>query len=219
MVLQLIERLGPVLPVCCEIGARDGLDLSNTAALWRDEGWRAVLCEADPKHATALLTNVQDHHCDVLITPATPSNINDIVPKDCSVLSIDIDGDEYWLLDALEVWPSVVIVEYNPTIPFWVHVVGEPGQAYGASVIALITLARSKDSFLVGATPCNLIFTKEEHLARSFDTDLETVIGRRDLTYLTTDYNGHPLPIGPLCFGLATPDHDHPYPTVVRHDS
>lgn len=207
MVLELLGQMDPEIPrVCAEIGASDGLELSNTAALWRERDWRAVLCEPKPEHAAPLADATRGYDCSLILEPATTANINAIVPKDCSVLSVDVDGDDYYLLDALRVWPRIIIVEYNPTIPYWLDIVGEPGGIYGASVYALIRLARARGHHLVGATPCNLIFVSDARIASSYETDLALLVGTKDLTYLTTDYHGHMRPVGPLCFGLVSDD-------------
>lgn len=210
MVLELLDQLSSPAKVCCEIGANDGLELSNTAALWRDRGWHAVLCEANANPAygethalDALRENTTGYDTLVVDVAATPANINDIVPSGCTVLSIDIDGDDYYLMEALHEAPGVLVIEYNPTVPYWVDVVGEPGSIYGASPAALIRVALTKGLHLAGATGCNLVFTSSEEVAERYDTDLERIIGRADLTYATTDYKGHMRPIGPLCFGLV----------------
>lgn len=211
MILELLALVPDAPKVCCEIGAGDGLHISNTAALWRDHGWLAVLCEADTDHTNALLRNTEGFKVETIVGfgGATPENVNGIVPPNCSVLSIDIDGDDYYLLEALTIQPKILCVEYNPTIPHWIDVVGERGACYGASVAAFVRLCRSKGLVLAGATHCNLIFTFFDH---PYETDPEIIVGRDSLCYLSTDYNGHPYPIGPLSFGLASPGHDHTYP-------
>lgn len=48
------------------------------------------------------------------------------LPEDLEVLSIDVDGGDYWLWESLEGsrWsPKIVVVEFNPTIPNRVHFV------------------------------------------------------------------------------------------------
>lgn len=208
-ILELLTYIPDAPKVCCEIGAGDGLHISNTAVLWRDHGWHGVLCEANPDYTQVLRQSVGGFDCALWLEAATPTNINRIVPPDCSVLSIDVDGDDYYLLEALTIQPKILCVEYNPTIPHWIDVVGERGACYGASVTAFVRLCQSKGLILAGATHCNLIFTSFAH---PYETDPEIIIGRDSLCYLSTDYNGHPYPIGPLSFGLASPGHDHTYP-------
>lgn len=186
--------------VCCEIGAGDGLHISNTALFWQD-GWRAVLCEADERHRPSLIQNTRGHDVEVVMQEATPHNVNGIVPEDCSVLSIDIDGDDYYLWEALDRRPDIVCIEFNPTIPYWMDIVGERGARYGASVAALLRLAHDKGYFLVAATHCNLIFSTNP--SDAIEPDLESLIGRESLTYLTTNYDGKAFPIGPLPFGFT----------------
>lgn len=185
--------------VCCEIGANDGLNLSNTAFLWKD-GWRAVLCEANEGFRWDLERNTKGYDVQIVLQPATPQNVNDIVPEDCSVLSIDVDGDDFQLWEALRQRPDIVVIEFNPTIPYWMDVVGDLGSRYGCSPGALLRLAHDKGYFLVAATHCNLIFSTNP--SDAVEPDLEKLIGRESLTYLTTNYDGKPFPIGPLPFGF-----------------
>jgi hypothetical protein len=41
------------------------------------------------------------------------------VPKELGILSIDIDGNDYWVWRALDAYrPAVVVIEYNSALPF-----------------------------------------------------------------------------------------------------
>lgn len=43
----------------------------------------------------------------------TVENANDLISSELDLLSIDIDGNEYWIWKSLIVSPRVVIIEYN----------------------------------------------------------------------------------------------------------
>jgi hypothetical protein len=44
--------------------------------------------------------------------------MNTPLPEDFDLLSIDVDGNDYWLWEGLRSYaPKVVIIEFNPTIP------------------------------------------------------------------------------------------------------
>ena len=79
------------------------------------------------------------------------------------VLSVDIDGNDYWVLDALEaVRPRIVVVEYNAsfgpersvTIPytraFYGYRAHSSGYYHGASLTALARLGERKGYVLAG---------------------------------------------------------------------
>lgn len=90
---------------CIEFGAGDGKHLSNTANL-ENKGWERVLFDVDPK--SEFIT-----HCNI-----TAENINDVfnetnIPYGIDYLSIDIDGNDLWVWEALKKMPKVVSIEYN----------------------------------------------------------------------------------------------------------
>ena len=79
-------------------------------------------------------------------------------------MSIDIDGNDYHILDNLICQPRVICVEYNPTIPFWIDCYQEEEHyQFGASLKALNRLAIGKGYFLVSVTDTNLFFVKNEY--------------------------------------------------------
>ena len=105
----------------------------------------------------------------------TPSNIDSIIKsygfhKDCNLLSIDIDGNDYWVLKNIDVSSiDIVVAEYNPifgsnlslTVPqddyFDRHKLNKI--FYGASISAMIELMESKKFMFIGANrACNNAF-------------------------------------------------------------
>ena len=94
-------------------------------------GWRGVLIEADPSRCEALR---RLHHplgntalCRaVSVAPGSPDSLAAILaaeapglPADVDLVSIDIDGADYWvLLDLLDNFrPKVICCEFNPSMP------------------------------------------------------------------------------------------------------
>src|SRR5262249_44105461 len=141
---------------CVEFGAWDGLHLSNCANLIRSHGYRAVLIEADPVKAIKLSATYNGFpnvttlnkfvgcrrldNLDVLLSPTG-------IPRDFDLLSIDIDGNDYHVWDAVTTYePKIVCVEFNPTIPVdldWVQK-QDPKAMQGASLKALVRLGGQK---------------------------------------------------------------------------
>jgi hypothetical protein len=84
------------------------------------------------------------------------------VPADVNLLSIDIDGNDYHVRDAIRrLRPKLVVIEFNPTIANAVRIVQERrrlGVTHGVSAASLIDLGRAKGYELIVAIPCNLIF-------------------------------------------------------------
>src|SRR5687768_9641730 len=60
---EILKRLQIERGVCVEFGAWDGIHHANTARLWKDLGWRAVLIEADGERVKTLQENTKGHDC------------------------------------------------------------------------------------------------------------------------------------------------------------
>src|SRR5579872_6452893 len=60
---KIFEIIGVESRVCVEFGAADGFNCSNTANLFVNKGWKAVMIEADPLLASSLKMNVAPYDC------------------------------------------------------------------------------------------------------------------------------------------------------------
>lgn len=107
-----------------DIGAGDGMRWSNTYALFL-KGWRGLGVEFDTwkfvKLARAYKYFPEVYACR---NRAMPENIGSIlrsydIGKNFSVLSLDIDGNDYWVLRAIlsEFRPQLIVTEINEKIP------------------------------------------------------------------------------------------------------
>ena len=105
----------------------------------------------------------------------TPSNISSVInsygfKNDCNLLSIDIDGNDFWVLKNIELsHVDIVVAEYNPlfgsnlslTVPQDDNFDRNRFKKifYGASLTAIIELMQSKGFMFVGAnSACNNAF-------------------------------------------------------------
>jgi hypothetical protein len=99
--------------------------------------------------------------------------------REVDILSIDVDGVDYWLWEATKsIVPRLVIVEYNSsfgpedsvTVPyepsFDRNTKGARGHYHGASITALTSLARRKGYALIGAdrSGSNAFFVRRDLL-------------------------------------------------------
>ena len=160
---------------CVEFGAWDGVFLSNTCRLIREDGFRAVLIEGDPKRVSELESNFPGDEVTKLcafvgLTGATTLDSilkKTAIPHDFDVLSVDIDGCDYHVWESLDQYrPKVVIIEYNPTMPNSVEYV-QPADLsvfHGSSPKSLCNLACTKGYGLVAVTSTNLFFVADEHV-------------------------------------------------------
>ena len=93
----------------------------------------------------------------------TPDNVEELfvqagVPPEPDVLSIDVDGQDYWIWEAIEACrPRVVVIEYNAVLPPGRQLVQPLGfvdrwdgtDYFGASLDAVCALAERKRYRLV----------------------------------------------------------------------
>lgn len=171
--LTTLKELGTDLSFrCCEFGAWDGKHLSNTMNLILNDKFQGVLIEADPLKFVDLLSNTADLRVIALneFVKSEGNTLEEIfrrnsIPSDLDLLSIDIDGSDYQILESLnELRPKIIVIEYNPSIPLDFIYINPDGLSRGSSALALVNLAKTKGYFLVHRTSVNLILIKEEFL-------------------------------------------------------
>lgn len=204
MIAKIFEIIGTKSKVAIEFGAWDGIYLSNTANLWtNDSSWKAILIEGDKdKYEMLSLTTVFFSNCyamcewvgihndDCLEVLLKKHNIN----TEIDLLSIDIDGNDYYILESLNnLRPRVIIIEYNSTIPVHYDIYGpySKDNQIGASVNALVRIAKKKGYKLVGLSALNAFFVIEEECYK-FD-HLETqlhMINIHDYIVCIVTYDG-----------------------------
>ncbi len=119
-ILRIAERSRTVV----DIGAGDGVRRSNSYGLML-RGWKTLGVEFDSRKL-ARLANVYKYHdyAHACHFKVTSSNVSDLlnaysIEKNFGVLSLDIDGCDYWVLDSLlsNFRPDLVVTEYNEKIP------------------------------------------------------------------------------------------------------
>jgi hypothetical protein len=135
--------------VYVEFGARDGKELSNTANLRYYHGWGGLLMDSEPLSEEVKKETI------------TKNNINAVLSKyrikEADCLSIDIDGNDFWVWQAMYLTPRVVTIEYNSkfrndesyAIEYNADHKWEGDDYYGASLLALKKLGEKKGYTLV----------------------------------------------------------------------
>jgi hypothetical protein len=175
---RLFEHVGVAHRYFVEFGAWDGMHWSNTANLRLHHGWDGLLMEGSDRADGRL---VQRERVDA-------ENVETLferygVPREFDLLSIDIDGNDYWVWKAIQRYvPRVVIVEYNvffrretaKTIAYdashgWDK--ERYGRYHGASLAALHKLGREKGYSLAYTEPAcpNAIFVRDELLPEGLE--------------------------------------------------
>jgi len=156
-----------------EIGASDGLFMSNSRALIED-GWSAVLIESDAEkfeRLQALYADVDRVHCIHMACVDLDTALEDTpIPQDFDLAIIDVDGQDYHLWNRmLKYSPRVVMCEFDAhAAEGFIPAIGGSG---GAGRNALIDLAFGKLYRPIAETEVNLISVRQE-IAERLKTDV-----------------------------------------------
>ena len=175
----VLKRIFEILPAsnkwCVEFGAWDGKYLSNCYNLLANSGWKGVMIEANKTKFQELKKNYEGNTNVHLINRFVSFDGDNIldnilsttpIPRDFDLLSIDIDGNDYYIWESVAKYsPKVVAIEFNPTIPSDVEFVQNKDIKLnqGGSILSVTKLGRSKGYELVATTYCNAIFVKKEY--------------------------------------------------------
>ena len=187
----LLAAVPPAERFAVEIGVWDAMPGNepgtecNTRALLGLPGWTVVQMDgaAPEGHPVIRREFVTRENLEALLEKYG-------VPLRPAVLSIDVDGVDYWLWDAIpeRYRPGIVIIEYNgmfsdldlaKTVPYnpgfrW------DGTAYsGASLGALVRLGRRKGYTLVHCTEPNAFFLADDLLEGSPVPPPQEIYARR----------------------------------------
>jgi hypothetical protein len=126
------------------------------------------------------------------------------------LLVIDVDGDDYQIFAGLKrLRPRVVCVEFNPTIPVDMAIVGRTGDGLGCSAKALVMRAEEMGYVLAAMTSVNCVFVRagEAQMLTGFETSLTALFPASNLVCLITTYDGRYLLSRKPPYGLSVP-HD-----------
>ncbi len=118
---ELLFRIGALSRFFVEVGVGSGEEC-NTALLARSYGWSGVMIEENDLRYERLTERYDGMPVRTVHQKITRANVAAIfrdseVPNEFDVLSIDIDGNDYWIWEALSGYrPRIVIIEYNAAI-------------------------------------------------------------------------------------------------------
>lgn len=177
ILLYLFALLGAPTKRCVEICAGEGFEC-NSANLIINHGWRALLVDGDEAKVQRAKDFYDPNRSTSWFPPhiahawVTAENVDQYIrgygfDGDIDLLSLDLDGNDYWIWKAMEsVRPRVVVAEYNcawgptesRTVPYRADFTNPPKEGvpksenlyFGASLAAMTKLARSKGLRLVG---------------------------------------------------------------------
>jgi len=188
----IIQYLISKVPIENEIFVGFGVEdytESNTRFLLQNNNWQGLVIDSSERNIEYIKRDPIYWRYNLKAECAfiTAENINELLLRsgisgDIGLLSIDIDGNDYWVWEATDcISPSIVICEYNNlfgakrkiTIPYdanFQRTKAHFSNLYvGASIAALSYLAEKKGYSLVGSNKagCNAFFVRKDLLSVS----------------------------------------------------
>ncbi|MFI5245635.1 MAG: hypothetical protein ACHQQR_10445 [Gemmatimonadales bacterium] len=185
----IIQRLVRHVPIehrtFIEFGVENFAE-SNCRFLMMNDNWRGFVMDGSPKRIGTIrqLPDIWKFDLAAKAAFVTRENVDELLAAsgfdpDLGVLSIDVDGNDYWILEAITVVrPRLLIVEYNAlfgaerniTVPydarFAKYTAHRSGLYFGASLGALSSLAARKGYSLVAteSSGINAFFVRTDLL-------------------------------------------------------
>ncbi len=156
----------------------------NTRFLLVNDNWSGLVIDGSPENICSIKKDpiYWQHNLKAVNAFIDKDNINKIIAEngikgEIGILSIDIDGNDYWVWQAIDVVnPAIVIIEYNSrfgkdkavTIPYAPSFVRSEAHYsmvyYGASLKALYKLGKAKGYAFVGSNSAgnNAFFIRQD---------------------------------------------------------
>lgn len=185
IIQYLIEQIEIPNRLFIEFGVENYRE-SNTRFLLQNNNWKGLVFDGSERNIASIkkedfyfLHTLQAEQAFI-----TKENINDLIAQngyegDIGLLSIDIDGNDYWVWESIDVvQPRIVICEYNSllgdkaavSIPYK-HDFDRATEHFsflyfGASIAALTQLGKRKGYSLVGSNSAgnNLFFVRNDSI-------------------------------------------------------
>jgi hypothetical protein len=183
IIQYLIHHVSIPNKVFVEFGVEDYSE-ANTRFLLMNNNWEGLVIDADPELPGRLKSQelYWRYNLTARVSFITAENINNLIRDsgihgDIGLLSVDIDGNDYWVWKAIDVIsPRIVICEYNSVFgdKHQITVTYKPdfyktdhhysNLCFGASLAAICRLAEEKGYVFVGSNSegCNAFFVRKD---------------------------------------------------------
>jgi hypothetical protein len=177
LLLALFKRIGTTDRRSVEIGC--GSNGGNSGFLVQECGWTSLMVDANRTSIDTVRVRYAGHAATIVKHRVTRDDVNELLTHhgftgELDFLSIDVDGIDYWVWEAMTVCtPRVVVLEYNwlfgpdraVTVPYDASFqIGATGtRSYrGASLAALVHLSRRKGYRLIATERVNAFFLRND---------------------------------------------------------
>ena len=212
----LVSKLPKIPKKFVEFGVEDYYE-SNTRLLLKLHNWQGLIIDSSDDNIQNIKSqNISwRHHIDAVRSFITQENINSLLEQnemtgDIGLLSIDIDGNDYYVWKSIDVInPAIVIIEYNAIFGD-IHAVSVPYRSdffrtkahfsniyFGASLLALILIGKEKGYTFVGTnTSGNNAFFIRDDLAPKITSLLTSISAYPSFIREARDRTGKLLLLG-----------------------
>ena len=183
---EIFNRIGTTNKLFVEFGVQNGLECNTHYLLHK--GWRGLWLEGSESYVKEIFARffpvIRIGQLGCINAFITKDNINDLISRagisgEIDLLSIDIDGNDYYVWEAINVVrPRVVVIEYNAKFPpnhVWKMAYNEKhvwdgSDCHGASLKAMELLGRELGYRLVGTNfnGTNAFFVRQELASNHF---------------------------------------------------
>ena len=210
IISEIFKRVGTTNKKFIEFGVQGGIESNGHYLLLK--GWSGLWIECDDESYKLICTNfdsvIKSGRLIVKKSFITRDNVNDIFRSanycgEIDLLSIDVDGNDYHIMDSIEVLNArVIIIEYNAKIPpecEWVMPYNEEhywdgGDKHGASLASMVKLFKKKGYILVGTniSGVNAFFVRCDLAEGKFAKDSSAENLYNPPRYNKKYFSGHP---------------------------
>ena len=214
VISEIFRRIGTTNQSFVEFGCGNGIENNSLYLLHSD--WHGLWIDGDSR----LVSSIAESHSEFMTTGrlrlvrslVTVENIEGLfgandVASEPDLVSIDIDGNDYWVWKALELYrPRVLVVEYNAMWPpdsHWVqkyapHRGWDGTSHHGAGLGALAHLGQKKGYRLVHCelSGVNAFFIREDQAGDHFADDSTAAAHYQPGRYFLSSTVARPRSVG-----------------------
>lgn len=205
IIAEIFRRIGTTNKRFIEFGVGDGR--VNNTILPLLQGWHGAWIEASADHLALAAGRFKQYPLETVNALVTTKNADALVTGlsggELDLLSIDVDGNDYWLWKAIKSTSArVVVIEYNAVFPPCMRktVAYDPEFAwdgttyFGASLGALEALGREKNYSLVGCSSSgvNAFFVRSDLVSGKFAQPYTAAEHYQPARYALSEWSGYP---------------------------
>ena len=187
IIAEIFDRIGIVHRRFFEIGSGNGME--NNTLFWLKQGWSGVWVDGGENNALFIeryfSVPIGEQQLFFRREIVTAENINEIVGttpcagNEIDLLSIDIDGNDYYVFEALDTLDArLVVIEYNARFPapirwrqpYAADYMWDGSDWFGSSLQSICDLFKGKGYTLVACnvTGANAFFVRDDLLGEHF---------------------------------------------------